>query len=610
MEARAQASTCRWTRARGRARALLLSNLRTRRMPTMLSSRLTGTSSTRRTCSLCASLLSFPGSSLRQTSTSPPPPPPPEPTERGNLRQWLLDAKSRDQYVIRYGDESEVLWNDPAPDAKDKDKEVHRRKKWTDTGHMWSPHGTYIATFHRPGIRLWGGEKFEAAGRFMHNNVKRIEFSPRETFVVTYTWPDRPGDADDYDAAIVWDVRTGEKKRAFKNDERSKETVEPFKWSSDDQYFAKMTEDAIQVYSSLDMKVLDKKSFKFPGVRDFCWSPTQSCFAAYVPSFEQSPARVVVTEVPSRKELKQKNLVNISDVNMQWHPDGTYLCVKVDRQKSKKTTTFSLEMFRMKDKDIPIEVLEIPTNVLGFAWEPKGHRFCLLHGDPPRVDVSFYTMLKEGKPMVTHLKTLEKKTVNEIYWSPAGHHVVLAGMKNLNGVLNFFDVDALESMSEDEHFMCTDLEWDPTGRYVTTYVSAFRQPMENGFTIWNFAGKRLHVVNRDKFFQFIWRPRPPSLLTNKQEREIRKNLPEFSAKYLEEDRKAKELADTAHIREKDEKRAVFNQGEDKRKKLYMEWQQERREIRGCVTDDEDWYELVEETFEEVVESSEEVVGTV
>ncbi len=27
----------------------------------------------------------------------------------------------------------------------------------------------------------------------------------------------------------------------------------------------------------------------------------------------------------------------------------------------------------------------------------------------------------------------------QIYWSPAGHHVVLAGTKNLNGVLNFFN---------------------------------------------------------------------------------------------------------------------------------------------------------------------------
>lgn len=89
--------------------------------------------------------------------------------------------------------------------AKDADRRVFARKKWTDTGHQWSPHGTYIATFHKPGIRLWGGEKFEACGRFMHTNVKLIEFSPKENYLVTYTWPDpRAGDAEDDDAAVIW----------------------------------------------------------------------------------------------------------------------------------------------------------------------------------------------------------------------------------------------------------------------------------------------------------------------------------------------------------------------------------------------------------------------
>ena len=186
---------------------------------------------------------------------------------------------------------------------------------------------------------------------------------------------------------------------------------------------------------------------------------------------------------------------------MHWHPDGTYLCVKVDRQKSKKTTTYSFELFRIKERDIPIEVLEIKDSVVAFAWEPKGHRFCLVHGEQPRPDISFYTMLKEGKAAVSLLKTLEKKPVNELFWSPMGHHIVLAGLKNLNGMLNFYNVDEMESMNEDEHFLCTDLVWDPTGRYVCTYVSAFRQPMENGYTIWNFAGRPQLRTAKDKFFQ-------------------------------------------------------------------------------------------------------------
>ena len=77
----------------------------------------------------------------------------------------------------------------------------------------------------------------------------------------------------------------------------------------------------------------------------------------------------------------------------------------------------------------------------------------------------------------------------------------MAGMKTLNGQLLFFNADDMEVLGEDEHFMCTDIEWDPTGRYVCTYVSAFRQPMENGYVIWNFAGKVQLRVTKEKFFQ-------------------------------------------------------------------------------------------------------------
>ena len=51
----------------------------------------------------------------------------------------------------------------------------------------------------------------------------------------------------------------------------------------------------------------------------------------------QTPARIVLIEVPSRKEIRQKNLFSVADIAMYWHPDGSYLAVKVDRQKSKNT---------------------------------------------------------------------------------------------------------------------------------------------------------------------------------------------------------------------------------------------------------------------------------
>jgi hypothetical protein len=41
------------------------------------------------------------------------------------------------------------------------------------------------------------------------------------------------------------------------------------------------------------------------------------------------------------------------------------------------------------------QVFELKNNkerVLNFAWEPKGHRFAVVHGDGPRPSISFFTM--------------------------------------------------------------------------------------------------------------------------------------------------------------------------------------------------------------------------
>ena len=44
----------------------------------------------------------------------------------------------------------------------------------------WSPQGTYLATFHKQGIALWGAEDFKRLGRFSHTGVSLIDFSPDE----------------------------------------------------------------------------------------------------------------------------------------------------------------------------------------------------------------------------------------------------------------------------------------------------------------------------------------------------------------------------------------------------------------------------------------------
>eukprot|EP00658_Telonema_sp_P-2_P006850 TRINITY_DN12581_c0_g2_i4.p1 TRINITY_DN12581_c0_g2~~TRINITY_DN12581_c0_g2_i4.p1 ORF type:complete len:291 (-),score=114.75 TRINITY_DN12581_c0_g2_i4:201-1073(-) len=268
------------------------------------------------------------------------------------------------------------------------------------------------------------------------------------------------------------------------------------------------------------------------------------------------------------------------------------MCIR-DSSKSKKTIYTSFEVFRVTKKDVPVEVLEFKDQVHGFAWEPMGHRFGVLHGEPPRVDVSFYTMgdeeqLKPGQALqVDKLETLSKKGVNEIRWSPKGRNVLLAGLRNLNGYFEWWNVDEMQMVAQDEHFMATDIDWDPTGRFVVTSVGAWRHSHENGYVVWSVLGKKIHTVQKQQFWQFMWRPRPICLLSNEEEESISTDWKKWKATFEAEDLKAKESASDEERQVRIELMAEWESRVANWKAARKRQKEIRGELRGYTTEEEE-----------------------
>ncbi len=532
---------------------------------------------------------------------------------RENVHAWLLDSKARDQFVIRYADETEIHWNDPA--IKDREPEC-ARKNWSDSFVRWSPRGAYLATFHRQGIVLWGGESFKRLRKVSQPGVKLIDFSPCERFLVTWS-----PDSEQSEALQVWEVATGKLLRKFSGarEEGELEDWPIFRWSYDGSYFARLGADCIYVYESSTQKLVHDKSgkrtsVKVDGVRQFIWSPTDHLVSLWVPEHENQPAKAVLMELPSRAELTQKNLFNVADLRMTWHPQGDFLCVKVDKHsKSKKTMNSAFELFRVRDKGVPIEVQEFSkdTSIVAFAWESKGLRFAIVHSDAAssnRTDVSLYTMGSVCNGRVSLLKTFERKPCNALFWSPAGNVLLLANLKGTGGNLEWIDANVQQTVGEAEHFMCSDIEWDPTGRYVTTSVCHWRHQMENGYNIWSSHGKQLDRMRRDKFFQFFWRPRPPSMLSDAKEKQIRKNLREYSRKYDEEDVRMRASQQGDQLKVRQEKHKAFEAFLKARSDEYDALRPRRAELRGGVeSDGESAFTVVEDVEEELLSFEEETI---
>lgn len=114
----------------------------------------------------------------------------------------------------------------------------------------------------------------------------------------------------------------------------------------------------------------------------------------------------------------------------------------------------------------------------------------------------------------------DKQQANSIFWSPQGQFLVLAGLRrsvcfvgvrliliplssflpivqfvdvecntpltdpcvsnhSMNGALAFVDTSDCTMMNIAEHYMASDVEWDPTGRYVVTSVSWWSHKVTN-----------------------------------------------------------------------------------------------------------------------------------
>ena len=235
----------------------------------------------------------------------------------------------------------------------------------------------------------------------------------------------------------IYDIlRTGMKKRAFHSENPPVWPV--FKWSHDDKFFVRMSEaeGTLSIYETPSFGLLDKKSIKVEGLKGFSWSPKDNILSYWVAEAKDVPARVVLLEIPSRNELRVKNLFNVADCKMHWQKSGDYLCVMVNRYKKILTDNadrkyaglyYNFEVFHMLEKQIPVDTVKIEETVHAFSWEPVGTKFAIVHGDSQNNSVSFYGVKKGLQQPPELLKKYERKVANCLFWCPTGQFVILAG---------------------------------------------------------------------------------------------------------------------------------------------------------------------------------------
>ncbi|SCU96120.1 LAMI_0F05270g1_1 [Lachancea mirantina] len=579
------------------------------------------------------------------------------------LKSWLQDEQGRDQFVLQKGDMTGIFWN---RNTQQPDNVVEPRKNWSNSTVKFSSKGTYLFSYHDQGVASWGGKNFERLKRFFHPDTKALAVSPTEKYLVTlspqpisipeHAPEDFPFGPDSVGHQLaIWDIAMGVCVKTFALPPGQRLHWPMVKWSYDDRYCARLGPNALAVYDTENnFELVSGKILKIEGIMDFSFAPAgvklavnrnnelSSVLAYWTPESNNQSCKATIMEIPTRRVLRTVNLVQVSDVSLHWQDQAEYLCVKVDRHtKSGKTIFTNLEIAKLTEKDVPVEKVEMKDHGFSFGWEPKGDRFITIsitetaEDNPaiPKNVVTFYAPERKDKTKQADddaknwkaFATVDGKFSNTISWSPAGRFVVVATLvtpDNRKADFDFYDFDfpgeknlntvddvcaSLKDVAHPDYFSATDMKWDPSGRFVAVWSSAVKHKLDNGYKVYNIGGETVREEMIEGFKNFVWRPRPESLLTNGEKKKVRKNLREWSAQFDEQDAMQ---ADSAMRELILQRRSTLEEWNEYREATADIMESDYNYVTFDTTvvsiSDED-YEIVEEIKEEILEEKQEEV---
>ncbi|KAH9174380.1 hypothetical protein EDB89DRAFT_2241705 [Lactarius sanguifluus] len=434
----------------------------------------------------------------------------------------------------------------------------------------------------------------------------------------------------------IWDIKTGYLLRAFpsilsEGEGAKKQMAWPaLKWSPNDnsKYTARLTPgQQISVYELPSVGLAREEESRCSTFRVERFSAKNIC------SMSQRQDRTSRTYIDGTIVLTR--LLLPATIFSAY---GSTAIPKTKKKKSRFSA--NLEIFHVREKNFPVEVVELKDTVTDFSWEPKGERFAIVSSSDPnlgnpwpgvtiKTDVSFY-QLDRSKDDFKLLRTLAGRMTNTIRWSP--RHVVLATVGSTSkSELEFWDLDfnsddvvkkdppkegwnsGIQQLGVADHYGVTDVEWDPSGRYLPRQAPGLARYIENGYAIWDFRGQEIEKRLLDRFKQFLWRPRAPSPLMKEEKRTIRHDLKEYARAFDEADA-AEETSVSAELVAQ-RKRAVdeWNAWRVRVADDIAEVRPEREPHGGAAAarkekvEEEDDKEEIEVWIDEVIEQFEEVV---
>ena len=258
----------------------------------------------------------------------------------------------------------------------------------------------------------------------------------------------------------------------------------------------------------------DQKLVK-EGLSSFSLSPCSTKLAIFISEKSDAPAVVRVFLIPNfNVPISQKVFYKGDKVEMIWNDDGNYLLAlaQTDVDHTGKSyygesnlfflsTTQTFDCHVDLDKEGPIHDVQ---------WIPNSNQFVVVYGHSPCKGALFNSKCE----IVFDFGSSPK---NFIKINRFGTLLCFAGLGNLAGRIDFWDLKAMKLVGTCQDSGASSIEWSPNGQFLFTAILSPRLRVDNGFKIWSYYGEQLCSESFKELLQISWVPNKDTLTFSKLE---------------------------------------------------------------------------------------------
>jgi len=440
----------------------------------------------------------------------------------------------------------------------------------------FSPDGAYVCIVPVGSaiIRLCDGETNNLIKELACPDVMSMDFSPMGSFLVTWS---RPTSGSSAGNLRVWDVKTGAVVIQYIQKVQKKNLIQ---WTHNEHVCMRIVSNEIHVLDGhapgdgikCKLFVKNVSLYSVACCGNYC------DVACFIPSHSGNPSHITLYRVenttisrdeaevvtswwplsgssdairPSTSALvSRSSMFNASDATLQWNSPlnnvclvqvtsdvdssgasyygstGAYLLACPPPTASKKASAPAASSTADIAAAITEQVaLQVPQSKTGpiytISWSPTGRYFILVGGTMPS-NSTLYDM--KGNALY-EFGTCHRNTV---IWSPHGRFFVIAGLGNLAGEVDFFELqidsksnkEKIKRLGKTNAHCAVQVGWSPDSRYFMTATLAPRMNVDNGFKIFKYNGSEVfsHECNRTDIkmaYHCTWRPAPRGLYPNR-----------------------------------------------------------------------------------------------